>query len=291
MKYIIYFLINFSFLFANPKGIQLPFPDDTAETEKEDVTPPSQKEEVSANLETQSLEPKDDNLPNLKTKKKKKKSETDQDLQKGAYARGNYHLNRADVNRATIDFKTSISGEGLISYKSKLEMIRLLAQERKIQEARTMIDGIENLEQKYEAMFELAMGLQNSSKTKEEKEESLALYLFILTEAPSEESNSKKFLARTLWAVGVLLFQLEDYLSALDHLSKLITQYSDSDYYDDALYLSGRIYEEGKNPQIKNLQRAKKYYEIFLSQINKEQFKKSIYLKEVQQRYSRLKNL
>jgi TPR repeat protein len=291
MKYIIYFLINFSLLFANSKGIQLPFPDDTAEAQKEEVTPPSQKEEVSANLETQSLEPKDDNLPNLKTKKKKKKSETEQDLQKGAYARGNYHLNRADINRATIDFKTSISGEGLVSYKSKLEMIRLLAQERKIQEAKTMIDGIENLEQKYEAMFELAMGLQNSAKTKEEKEESLALYLFILTEAPSEESNSKKFLAKTLWTVGVLLFQLEDYLSALDHLSRLITQYSDSDYYDDALYLSGRIYEEGKNPQVKNLQRAKKYYEIFLSQINKDQFKNSIYLKEVQQRYSRLKNL
>lgn len=297
MRFIIFIFINFSLIWANPKDIQLPFPSDleeelnlpAQEKEKEPNSSDLNPEGTKTGVEAESEEIKNDGLPNLKPKKKGKTGDSDQDLKRGAYPRGNYHLNRLDTNRAIGDYNTSVSGEGLVSFKSKLEMIRLLAKERKTQQAKSMIDGIENPPQKFEAMFELAMGLQNSAKTKEEKEESLALYLFISTEAPVGQEKPNPLLPRTSWAIGVLLFQLEDYIPALDHLSKIITDYKDSDYYDDALYLSGRIYEEGKNPHIKNTERAKKYYRMFLEQKDKEKFKDSIYLNEVKRRYARIK--
>ncbi len=279
-------IISLAFFFtALHSEIRLPFPEEEGEVDfqiqEKEVIPPQTSESLEESLPSSGL-------PNLPPKKKIKAKDSNQNLNRGAYLRANYHLNRKDETRAVPDYNSASNEEGIANYKSKLELIRLYAKERKIQAAKSLIESLENPEQKFEAYFELAMGLHNSAKTKEEKEESLAIYLFILTEAPQSQEKANPILPKTSWAIGNLLFQLEDYLPALDHLSKIILEFKDSEYYDDAIYLSGRIYEEGKVPEVKDLERAKKYYEIFLSQKHRSPFKESIYLGEVEKRYKKI---
>lgn len=288
MKQIAIFLFFITALYAD--GIHLPFPGNLDEKEEPVTTPTPEKEVIlpqNSDLEKKE-EPKSDSLPNLPSKKKNKTKDSGQNLNQGAYPRANYHLNRKDEVRAISDYNSASSEEGQASYKSKLELIRLYARDRKTQAAKSLIESLENPDQKFEAYFELAMGLHNSAKTKEEKEESLAIYFFILTEAPHSPEKPNPILPKTSWAIGNLLFQLEDYLPALDHLSKIILEFKDSEYYDDAIYLSGRIYEEGKSPEVRDLERARKYYQLFLSQKHKSPFKESIYLSEVEKRYKKI---
>jgi outer membrane protein assembly factor BamD (BamD/ComL family) len=304
IKFFLFFLLSIGLL-ADPRDLNLPFPgdmeDDTNSLPSKETKLPqtgsSENNEGNSNLlptgetplELDKEKLPEDGLPNLKKKKKKIKGEAQNDPSRGAYPRANYHLHRADENRAVSDYNQDMSGEGESPYKSKLEMIRLLAKQRKSQQAKSIIDGMENPDQKFSALFELAMGLHNSAKSNKEKEESLALYLYILTEAPSQPEEPNPLIPRTAWAIAVLLFQLENYMSALDHLSKIIIEFKNSEYFDDALYLSGKIYEEGKSPEVRNLERAKKYYKMFLDLKDKEPVKNSIYLKEVKDRYTRLK--
>ncbi|MCB1177375.1 MAG: hypothetical protein KDK36_07340, partial [Leptospiraceae bacterium] len=140
--------------------------------------------------------------------------------------------------------------------------------------------------------FELASGLENSAKSKKDQEESLNTYLYIITEAPREDAKNPEepnpLLPKASFATGLLLYKMGDYLPALDHLSNIIMKYKNSEYVDDAIYLSGRIYEEGSSGKLRNLERAKQYYKMFLDKKTQKNFRDSIYLKEVEKRFSNL---
>jgi tetratricopeptide (TPR) repeat protein len=251
------------------------------------VQSPSSTNPIPSNLE----EPKN-SLPNLQ--KKKGKDSKDATVDMGPYVRGNYHLNRSDSITAASDYNIATSNEGYQSNLSKLELIRLLAKDRKVQQAKNLIEGLEDLDLKFKGYFELASGLENSAKSKKEKEESLNIYLYILTEVPRENPKNpgepNPMIAKASYAIGLLLYKLEDYTPALDHLSTIILKHKNSEYIDAAIYLSGKIYEEGTSGKVRNLERAIKFYKMFLDKKDTLPFKKSIYLKDVEKRYKNLVN-
>ena len=78
------------------------------------------------------------------------------------------------------------------------------------------------------------------------KEESIPFHLAIITEAPKQNPIVPKI----IWALSHLLFTIGDHTPALDHLSNIIKNHADSEYIDDAIYLSGRIYEESTTIEI-----------------------------------------
>jgi outer membrane protein assembly factor BamD (BamD/ComL family) len=246
------------------------------------------------------------NLPNIdntstkdsKTKAKPKSGVLIDDPYKGSYPRGTYYLNKKDTNNAMKEFNATSSEGSSNTALAKIEVVRMLANERKTNQAKSIVESIEDQDLKYKAMYELGIGLENSSKTKSDKEESIPLYLQIITEAPrfqilekgktDEEPPPNPLLARTRFTLAYLLFQLGEEVAAIDHLSRIILDFPKSEYIDDAYYLTGRIYEEGNSKTIRDLEKAKKYYKIFLKKRDKEHFKNSIYLKEIE---SRIKNL
>lgn len=232
------------------------------------------------------------------TPPKKKKTEKTEDPHLGLYPKGMYQLNRGDYEKALVDLNQATSAEGGSTNQAKLEVIRLLAKERKTSQAKTIIDGIDDLDTKFKAYFELASGLENISNTKQEREESIPFYLQIITEAPREMVADKKskdkskeeepqfnpLLPKARWALSNILYKIGDYSSSLDHLSKIIMEFPKSEYLDDAIYLSGKIYEEGNSKFPRDTKRAIKYYEIFLKKKEQEPFKSSIYLSEIEKR-------
>lgn len=239
----------------------------------------SKKEDVVANIPVTKL-PNINKAPDKKTKEKKKADESS-----APYERSKYYLNRDDKASAISELNTSSSGDGEKTNLAKMDQIRLLAQERKKNEAKSVIDGISDLDFKFKGLYELAVGLENSAKgEKKLKEEAIPFHLTIITEAP--ESNP--IVAKSLWALSHLLYTIGDHTPALDHLSDIILKHSKSEYIDDAIYLSGRIYEESTS--IRNLNRARKYYQLFLENETKPFFKNSIYLPFVKKRLELLDN-
>jgi outer membrane protein assembly factor BamD (BamD/ComL family) len=229
---------------------------------------------------------------------KKKKSEKTEDPHLGLYPKGMYQLNRGENEKALTDLNQATSAEGSNTNQAKLEVIRLLAKERKASQAKTIIEGIDDLDTKFKGYFELASGLENISNTKQEREESIPFYLQIITEAPREMVADKKskdkskddepqfnpLLPKARWALSNILYKIGDYTSALDHLAKIIMEFPKSEYLDDAIYLSGRIYEEGNSKFPRDTKRAIKFYEIFLKKKEQEPFKSSIYLPDIEKR-------
>ena len=166
-----------------------------------------------------------------------------------------------------------------------MDQIRLLALDRKKNEAKNVIEGISDPEFKFKGLYELAVGLENSAKgDKKLKEEAIPFHLAIITEAP----KTNPILPKSLWALSHLLYTIGDHTPALDHLSNIILNHSNSEFADDAIYLSGRIYEESTS--IRNLTRAKKYYELFLKNIDRPNFKNSGYKSFVNSRLELLEN-
>lgn len=226
---------------------------------------------------------------------KKKKDEKLTDPNSGIFPKAMYNLNRNDLEKANSDLNQATTTEGEVANKAKIEVIRLLAKERKISQAKSIIDGIENLDIKYKAIFELASGIENISIKKSERDESIPFYLQIITEAPRESSSEKKgkdkgkeegpefnpLIPRSRWALANLLYKGGEFSPALDHLSRIIIDYPKSEFLDDAIYLSGKIHEEGNSSFPRDTQRAIKYYEIFLKKKDIEPFKSSIYLNEI----------
>ncbi|MDX1957324.1 MAG: hypothetical protein SFU98_02060 [Leptospiraceae bacterium] len=257
------------------------------EMDKEKVSLPKKEESkpkssVALPSKKETQLPKDQiaTLPNIEpTKKKNEKEEL-----AGIYYRANYHLNRKDEKRAYPDYTTGSSGEGATANKSKLELIRVLGNERKLSQAKSMIETIPDGDVKWEAHYEFAIALDNSARNKSDREEAINEYLYIVTEAPKDH----KLQAKTNWALGLLLFKNEDYVQSLDHLSKIIQKYSDTEFYDDAIYLTGRIYEESTFVKLRDIDRAKKFYKLFLKNKDKEGFKSSHYLREVERRLKAL---
>ena len=62
------------------------------------------------------------------------------------------------------ELNSASSGDGENSNLAKMDQIRLLAHDRRKNEARNVIDGISDLEFKYKGLYELAVGLENASK-------------------------------------------------------------------------------------------------------------------------------
>ncbi|MCB1141105.1 MAG: hypothetical protein H7A24_02085 [Leptospiraceae bacterium] len=298
-----------SILFSEESNnIHLPFPNLSDEIQVEEkvsgevILPRDTREKAS--LENSSLpHQKENSESNTPKNSAKKKNEIIEDPYKGSYPRGSYHLNRADKQSALKEFNQSSSSGEANANLAKLEVIRLLANERKTSQAKSIIESIDNTDLKFKAYFELGMGLENSAKTKKEKEESIPIYLHIISEAPrqlifekgKEEKADKDappppnpLLPRSRFTLANLLFQLGEDLPALDHLAKIILDFPNSEYVDDALYLSGRIYEDGQPGLVRDSKKAKKYYKIFLNRKNEEMFKNSIYRKEVEERYKNL---
>ena len=227
------------------------------------------------------------NLPNVEkpnTKKGKGKKEGS-DESMAPYERSKYYLNRDDKPSAVTELNSASSGDGENSNLAKMDQIRLLAHDRRKNEAKNVIDGISDLEFKYKGLYELAVGLENAAKgDKKLKEESIPFHLAIITEAP----KTNPIVPKSLWALSHLLFTIGDHTPALDHLSNIIKNHADSEYIDDAIYLSGRIYEESTS--IRNLNRAQKYYQLFLKNADKSFFKNSIYTSFVKKRLELLEN-
>ena len=156
---------------------------------------------------------------------------------------------------------------------------------RKKNEAKNIIEGISEPEYKFKGLYELAVGLENSAKgDKKLQEEAIPFLLTIITEAPKTD----KIVPKSLWALSHLLFKIGDHTPALDHLSEIILKHSNSEYIDESIYLSGRIYEESTS--IRNLSRAKKYYQMFINNTNRDVFKNSVYLPFVKKRLELLEN-
>lgn len=225
-------------------------------------------------------------LPNIDTamqKKGKDKKKSDESI--APFERSKYYLNRDDKSSATPELNAATSGEGENANLAKMDQIRLLALDRKKNEAKNIIEGISEPEFKFKGLYELAVGLENSARgDRKLKEEAIPFHLTIITEAP----KTNPLLPKSLWALSHLLFTIGDHTPALDHLSNIILNHSNSEYADDAIYLSGRIYEESTS--IRNLNRAKKYYELFLKNTDKPAFKNSIYLSFVKKRLESLEN-
>lgn len=295
------FLLSSSLLFS--QEISLPFPDDPDPNPNENNSISSEADKKKLqDKEKKDLESKDQNsagtpLPNnedsarqsnppTKSTDKGKKTISEKPST-GTYPRGNYHLNRQDLNRAVPEFTEGTSKEGTTSIYSKFEMIRLLSRDRKKDQAKTMADTLEE-GWKLKAYFEIASGLESTAYTKSEKEESIPFYLQVLTEISKDEKDSVllQLAAKSHWALANLLFKLGDHIPALDHLSRIILDFPNSNYLDGAYYLSGKIYEEGLPGKVRDLERAKKYYQLFLSK--KDQYKNSIYTKEVEKRLKSL---
>lgn len=201
------------------------------------------------------------------------------------FQRARYYLNRVKIKNAKKQLDESIQKKGESSFSASLDKIRLLGLERKAQKAKAIIDQIKEPQQKYKALFELAMALVTSAKTKQESDEAIPFYLKIVTEAPKDA----RVLPRTLWALGNLHFRMNEYIPALDYLSLLILQHKESGYIDDAYYLSGRIYQAG-DETVKNQEKAKLYYHQFLDRVKKREkfFVDSIYINEVKERIQHL---
>ncbi len=225
-------------------------------------------------------------LPNIDSamqKKGKDKKKSDESI--APFERSKYYLNRDDKSSATPELNAATSGDGENSNLAKMDQIRLLALDRKKNEAKNIIEGISEPDFRFKGLYELAVGLENSARNdKKLKEEAIPFHLAIITEAP----KTNPILPKSLWALSHLLFTIGDHTPALDHLSNIILNHSSSEYADDAIYLSGRIYEESTS--IRNLNRAKKYYELFLKNIDKPAFKNSIYLSFVKKRLELLEN-
>jgi hypothetical protein len=225
-------------------------------------------------------------LPNIDKpsgKKGKDKKQTDETA--APFERSKYYLNRNDKPSATPELNAATSGDGEVSNLAKMDQIRLLALDRKKNEAKNVIEGISDPEFKFKGLYELAVGLENSAKgDKKLKEEAIPFHLAIITEAP----KTNPILPKSLWALSHLLYTIGDHTPALDHLSNIILNHSNSEFADDAIYLSGRIYEESTS--IRNLTRAKKYYELFLKNIDRPNFKNSGYKSFVKSRLELLEN-
>lgn len=228
----------------------------------------------------------DTKLPNIdKPSSKKGKDKKQADETAAPFERSKYYLNRNDKPSATPELNAATSGDGEISNLAKMDQIRLLALDRKKNEAKNVIEGISDPEFRFKGLYELAVGLENSAKgDKKLKEEAIPFHLSIITEAP----KTNAILPKSLWALSHLLYTIGDHTPALDHLSNIILNHSNSEFADDAIYLSGRIYEESTS--IRNLTRAKKYYELFLKNRDKPHFKNSQYLNFVKSRLELLEN-
>ena len=228
----------------------------------------------------------DTKLPNIdKPSSKKGKDKKQADETAAPFERSKYYLNRNDKPSATPELNAATSGDGEISNLAKMDQIRLLALDRKKNEAKNVIEGISDPEFRFKGLYELAVGLENSAKgDKKLKEEAIPFHLSIITEAP----KTNPILPKSLWALSHLLYTIGDHTPALDHLSNIILNHSNSEFADDAIYLSGRIYEESTS--IRNLTRAKKYYELFLKNRDKPHFKNSQYLNFVKSRLELLEN-
>lgn len=223
------------------------------------------------------------NLGDVKSKNSKKASKGSKDESKPPFDRAGYYMNRYKNETANTELNDSLSKSGEYSPKAQLDKIRLLAQNRKKEEAKGIIDEITDAEQKYKAMFELAIGLDTTAKGKKEKEEAIPYYLWIATDAPKDHF----ILPKTLWSLANLHYNTKEFLPALDYLSLIILEHPSCEFIDDAVYLSGLIYETG-DETVKNLEKAKKYYDIFIQNKNRKHFKDSIYWDEVFDRRNKL---
>jgi hypothetical protein len=216
-------------------------------------------------------------LPNLDSKTKKSKEVKDDSI--APHERAKFHTNRNDIPSSLPELNTASSSSNSRANLAKFDQIRLFALERKINEAKAVIDTLEDTDSKWKGYYELAIGLENSAKkNKKLIEEAIPFHLLIITEA----SKENPILPKSLWALSHIHFSIGEPTQSLDHLSNIILNHKNSEYIDDAVYLSARIYEE--NPKVRNLERAKKYYTMFIQNLDKSYFKNSIYLPFVKER-------
>lgn len=251
-------------------------------------------------------------LPNLTNPEESKKFKGTDDGSKSAFEKGSYQLNSHFPQDAQNEFQKAASGQGEYSTKAKFSQIRSLARANKKDDAMMIINSLDP-ENRYKGLFELASGLDGVNPKPEEfnhnatfdqmeneekkkvwwekdsvrnsKKDAISTYLTIITEADDKET-----LAKAHWGVANLLYKISEYKSALDHLSKIIFNYNQTKFIDDAIYLSAKIYESEGNAR--DLGNAQKYYDIFMKNVemNNRNFQESIYLPEVKSRMEKIKN-
>ncbi|NBU98963.1 MAG: hypothetical protein EBS19_12275 [Spirochaetia bacterium] len=239
--YFLSLLLTCSILSQANKQISLPFP-------SENLLPYRENKDSEVEVILPSNQSSLPNQTDTSQAPKKKKEEKPADPSFGILPKAMYNLNRNDLDKATADLNQATASEGESANKAKIEVVRLLAKERKITQAKSIIDGIENVDIKYKAFFELAAGIENVSNKKSEREESIPFYLQIITEAPRESTVEKKgkekgkddspdfnpLIPRSRWALANILYKGGEFSAALDHLSRIIIDYPKSEFLDDA---------------------------------------------------------
>ncbi|MCE9498923.1 MAG: hypothetical protein K8R21_00140 [Leptospira sp.] len=268
---------------AKKKSAPLAMPAPQSENQKQ-ITGISKTESIDLKKEDTRLPNESAGMnPKKKSDRNKKSGKNISDSQSPSYQRGSHQLRRDNKTKAQIEYSDSSGSEGESSLKSKLEQVRLFAVEGKVEEAKQIALGIEDEEVKYQSLYELARSiLVNQNKDGKLNDEIISIYLTIITEAPKES----QVFVRSLWGISLQHFKMKEFRPALSHLSEILVNFKNSDLYDDALYLAGRIYEEPGD--IRDKERAKKIYGIFLKNINQENFQKSLYKADVMERLAEI---
>jgi len=212
-------------------------------------------------------------------RKKNKPDKSNPDLMSPSYLRGSHQLHRQNKSKAQMEYSDASGREGISTGKGKLEQVRLLGLDGKAEEGKQLALSMEDEELKFQSLYELARTLAGlPDKDRKISEEIVSIYLAIITESPRQNPLFQK----SLWAISLQLFKMKEFRPALSHLSELILNFKDSDLYDDAIYLTGRIYQEPGD--VRDIERAKRMYEIFLKNMDKENFRKSNFRDDVKEK-------
>ena len=150
---------------------------------------------------------------------------------------------------------------------------------KKTEDAKNLALNLENSEEKYQALFELARALDRDIDRKS-LEESITIYTIIITDAPKSNPTRQK----ALWAISHLLYRMEDYKTSLYFLTDILKNHRDSENYPKAVYLTGKIFEmpwPGRDEE-----RSRKYFEAFLQNSDEEKFRKCEYFEDVKRKLS-----
>jgi tetratricopeptide (TPR) repeat protein len=193
------------------------------------------------------------------TKKKKGKADA-VDPTEPPFKRGKALLTRNQKKSAESEFADSYSKEGTKANPSRTENANLFGLDAKNAEGTGLVEKIEDPDAKIKAQFELARSLDRMGVSDSE-EKAYKEYLKLVTSFPVHPEITP----RTHLAIAVLLFRRQEYRPALHHLIKVMKEFKDSKQFPSAHYYAGRIYESVWADR--DLERAKKYYDLYLKEV------------------------
>lgn len=276
--------ISIPFPESDPQGIRIMAPDLKDDTSSNEIgakdSPPLNTGESISHKETSSKQSGqstissesvvNQNPKKLPPKKKKKKQKDGADI---AYKLGKLQLASGNLEIAESEFSKATDDD------AKIELILLKKKEGKLDEAVKLIESIADLEKKQKGRIKLANSMADLNKANSSK---VALDQFF--QVITDEENP--LAPAAMWGVSRIFYLKNNFKSSLEYLTRIILDFPDSEFLDDAYYLCGRIYET--RGDYHNSDKAKSFYKLFLKNMDKENFKTSIYSAEVKRRLRQL---